>query len=198
LREGDESAEIDTLLKMAHDEMQRAAGIVAELRDFNRPSTLEDRIPVDVGAIVNRVLDLTRPELRKVDIAAVYEPPRGAVPAVLAVPDRLHQVFLNLVLNAKEAMMNGGELHLAVAPTTTPAGVRVRVADTGCGISEEIRDHLFDPFVTTKERGLGLGLYVTHQIVAEFDGQIDVETAPGEGTAFDVWLPAAEEGAAGE
>jgi signal transduction histidine kinase len=101
----------------------------------------------------------------------------------------MQQVFLNLVLNAIEAMPDGGRLTVSAAHTETPENVRVRISDTGVGIAPEARDRLFDAFYTTKSDGVGLGLYVTHGIIRDHGGHIDVESCAGEGTTFTVWLP---------
>ncbi|HUW13445.1 MAG TPA: ATP-binding protein, partial [Anaerolineae bacterium] len=121
----------------------------------------------------------------------VWEPAAG-LPVLSLVPGRIHQVFLNLVLNALEAMPDGGHLRIGTDCTGDPAWVRVTVADTGSGIVPDDLSRLFDPFYTTKAEGLGLGLYITRNIVEEHGGRIEVESEPGEGTTFTVWLPVGE------
>jgi len=102
----------------------------------------------------------------------------------------MQQVFLNLVLNAIEAMPGGGRLGVYTSRTSGPAGVSIAFADTGQGIEAQDLPHLFDPFYTTRARGLGLGLYVSHNVVEEHGGHIEVESRLGEGSTFAVWLPA--------
>jgi signal transduction histidine kinase len=114
------------------------------------------------------------------------------------VPDRMSQVFLNLALNALEAMPDGGRLRIGTDCASDPAWVRVTFADTGCGIAPEAIPHLFDPFYTTKANGLGLGLYITHNVVEEHGGRIEVESLLGKGTTFTVWLPVPEDDDEGE
>jgi two-component system NtrC family sensor kinase len=111
------------------------------------------------------------------------------LPSILAAPDQLQQVFLNLILNAVDAMPDGGRLRVSAVRTDAPEGVAVRIADTGIGISAEHLPRLFEPFHTTRPDGLGLGLYVSRNIVEQHGGRIEVESALGEGTAFTVWLP---------
>ena len=101
----------------------------------------------------------------------------------------MQQIFLNLVLNAIEALHEGGRLTVTANHSNSPEGVCVRVSDTGVGIAPEAQDELFDAFYTTKDDGVGLGLYVTHRIIKDHGGHIDVESAVGEGTTFAVWLP---------
>jgi signal transduction histidine kinase len=109
---------------------------------------------------------------------------------------QLQQCFLNLIFNAIEAMPNGGLLGI-VSELDVPSGrVRVEIRDTGCGIPEEHLGHIYDPFFTTKEagRGTGLGLSIVHGIVKAHQGEIQVESRPGEGTAFVLFFPPAQEG----
>jgi two-component system NtrC family sensor kinase len=113
----------------------------------------------------------------------------GDVPAIAAVPDRVQQVLLNLTLNAVDAMPGGGRLHIRTAPTGDPPGVEITFADTGSGIPPEQLDHLFEAFASSKQGGLGLGLYVSRNIVHEHGGRIEVESEVGSGTTFTIWLP---------
>ncbi|MCZ7584240.1 MAG: ATP-binding protein [Deltaproteobacteria bacterium] len=121
-------------------------------------------------------------------------------------PDLLKQVFMNLILNATQAMPEGGRLELSLAKRTArdfATGRKrgyalVRVADTGDGMPPDVRAKVFHPFFTTKERGTGLGLALAHNIVKAHEGFIDVESSPGAGTAFTVHLPAARSGAKGK
>jgi PAS domain S-box-containing protein len=177
-------------LEMASGEAHRAAGIVRQLRDLNRPTSSQDREPVDIAALVEKVLALGEPQARYQEVDLVVIPPAGALPAVTAVADQLHQVFLNLVLNALEAMPEGGRLEVRLERTDAPDGVMILFEDTGPGVVEEITPHLFEPFQTTKEEGLGLGLYVTHSLVETHGGTLSVESTPGKGASFRVWLPA--------
>lgn len=125
------------------------------------------------------------------------------VPRVQAVRDQIHQVVLNLALNAIQASRTGGSISIAVdpdGPLGSPCGARIRFEDAGEGISEENLEKIFDPFFTTKDpdKGTGLGLMISHQIIADHGGSIEVESAPGHGATFYVRLPGvpAAEGAA--
>src|SRR5690606_22461596 len=113
---------------------------------------------------------------------------------------QLHQLVLNLVVNAREAMTDGGTLTIATINThiPDPAGgarlppgeyVVLTVSDTGRGMSQETLARLFEPFFTTKEQGTGLGLATVHGIVQQFDGHVRVQSQPGRGSRFDVYLP---------
>jgi signal transduction histidine kinase len=121
---------------------------------------------------------------------------------VMASHRRLHQVLMNLVLNAKEAMPDGGTIVIAVdafkgrPPGASPRAhavgeyVRIRVADEGTGMTEHTRRRVLEPFFTTKSRGTGLGLATVHRIVRDYGGVLDVQSTPGEGSIFDVYLAA--------
>jgi CheY-like chemotaxis protein len=109
-------------------------------------------------------------------------------------PTQLEQVLLNLAVNARDAMPGGGRLTIETLNAIDArgrAGVRLTVRDSGCGIADEIRAHIFEPFFTTKEvgKGTGLGLSIVYGVVTQAGGTIAVDSAPGQGTAFHIWLP---------
>jgi PAS domain S-box-containing protein len=195
--EVDEKEDARDLLRIAAEELERAAGIVSDLRDLNRPSDPDDRKPVDVNLQMEHILMLTKEQFQKRGVEVEWEP-ADRLPALIMVPDRMSQVFLNLALNALEAMPDGGRLRIGTDCASDPAWVRVTFADTGCGIAPEAIPHLFDPFYTTKANGLGLGLYITHNVVEEHGGRIEVESLLGKGTTFTVWLPVPEDDDEGE
>jgi PAS domain S-box-containing protein len=176
-------------LQIAVEELERAAGIVTQLRDLNRSSKPEEREPSGVNALLERVLMLTKKQCQKRRVEVTWKA-ADDLPPLLLVPDRMQQVFLNLILNAVEAMPDGGRLEVSTSHTDEPSGVDISFTDTGRGIAPDAMPQLFDPFYTTKPEGLGLGLYVTRNIVEEHGGRIEVESQVGEGTTFTVWLPA--------
>jgi signal transduction histidine kinase len=147
-----------------------------------------ERKRTDLSELVERVLTLSGKELANGGVEVEVQTGEESA-LVMAVPDRLHQVFLNLVLNALDAMPEGGRLTLQLEPTETPEGVTVSVADTGVGMPAEVRERIFTPFYTTKKDGVGLGLYVTQNIIADHGGAIRVESEVDAGTIFHVWLP---------
>jgi signal transduction histidine kinase len=195
--EVDEKKEALELLQIAAEELERVSGIVSDLRDLNGPTDPSDRKPVDVNLQVEHILMLTREQFQKRGVEVEWEP-TDKLPALIMVPDRLRQAFLNLVLNALEAMPDGGRLCIGTDCTGDSGWVCVTFADTGCGIAPEVIPRLFEPFYTTKANGLGLGLYITHDVVEEHGGRIEVESLLGEGTTFTVWLPVPEDVDEGE
>ena len=167
--------------------VERATAIVREVRGLAHGGR-RDRRPADVVELLEGVLRLTAPQLRE---RARVEKELGAVPLVWGAPQELQQVFLNLVMNAAQAVGTGGTIQLR----TESAGGRVvvHVEDDGAGIDPGIRDRIFDPFFTTKAvgEGSGLGLGIALGIVRSHGGEIRVDSEPGRGTRFSVHLPAA-------
>lgn len=180
-------------VRIAIEEVKRAAGLVRQMRNLNRPSEPEDRELRDVNVLVERVLALIHKKSQDQHVQIILEA-SDDLPPIPAVPDRIQQVFLNLTLNALEAMPEGGKLHISTAYTATPAGVEIRFADSGAGIAFSDISNLFKPFHTTKATGMGLGLYISQRIVRAHGGRIDVDSVPGEGATFTVWLPVQTEG----
>jgi PAS domain S-box-containing protein len=171
------------------EELRRAARVVARLRDLSRESEPGERSPTDLGQLIEDVLTLTRKQCEEQQVEVVSEM-QEELPMLLLARDRMQQVFLNLVLNAIQAMPEGGQLEVRTRVTVDPAGVSVSFTDNGLGIAPDAMSHLFTPFYTTKSEGLGLGLFISQNIVDQEGGRIDADSCPGEGTTFTVWLPA--------
>jgi two-component system sensor histidine kinase HydH len=111
------------------------------------------------------------------------------VTEIMADPDRLNQVLLNVYLNAIESMGDGGEIKIEIASSQKAGGIEIQISDTGCGISQEDLSKIFDPYYTTKSSGTGLGLAITHNIMEAIGGEILVESRPGQGTTFRITIP---------
>jgi len=177
-------------------ELERIAAIVRRMRDFYRPAS-EGFKAINIHHVLESVLELTHKQLQHSDVNVVREWDQ-ALTVLHANPDHLKQVFLNLVLNAIDAMPSGGVLHIATslshiqiddrAEDSRPAA-RITFSDTGEGISPETLSHLFEPFFTTKERGTGLGLSISYGIIKAHNGDIEVESHVGMGTTFTVLVP---------
>jgi signal transduction histidine kinase len=185
-------------LKAISTQSERIVRIVRDMLDFARMKTPR-RMPTSVAELVHTVVDLSRGELERCGVAVQIEIPEE-LPAVIADADQLQQVFMNLVVNARDAMTSGGTLLITAVDQSLPhperGGVTRRHAvvsfeDTGAGIPEEHRERVFDPFFTTKEpgKGMGLGLAVSYGIVEEHGGWFDLESHPGQGTRVTVYLP---------
>jgi len=199
---GDEQqlADLDEIAKAA----ERAAALTRQLLTFSRREVFAPRI-LAIGDVVRDLESLLRRTLRQ-DIELVLSV--DEVAPVLVDPAQIELVLVNLVVNGRDAIGEGGTLTVSVAPAQLgePDGaispplspgiyVRLTVADTGSGIAEKDLVHVFEPFFTTKEGGLGtgLGLSTVYGIVAQSGGGVGIRTAPGEGTAISVYLPVAAE-----
>jgi signal transduction histidine kinase len=172
------------------------ATLVRRMRGFYRP-VRDGRVPTDVHDVLESVLELSARQLQQSDIILERRWDRG-LPFVQANPDHLKQVFLNLVLNAIDAMPQGGTLRIAstldqlqLAGQSRRPAVCVRVSDTGVGMSPQVQSRLFEPFFTTKDHGSGLGLSTSYGIVQSYGGQIAVDSQEGVGTTFSILLSAA-------
>jgi two-component system, NtrC family, sensor kinase len=181
------------LLEKIERQTFRAAKIVNGLLNLSRPaaSGSSDLAPVDLNVVINDVFSLLEHQFAMHKIKVRRELADGAV-TVLGLEHKLQQVFLNLFLNAKDAMPRGGWLSV----TTRVAGdgrVLAEVADTGSGIPNEYLARIYDPFFTTKAigQGTGLGLSITYGIVREHEGNIDCDSIVGQGTRFTLEFPSA-------
>jgi two-component system, NtrC family, sensor kinase len=182
----DAGPEAKDLLRAVHREIERLTAITEEyLRLARLPSPQLE--PEDLGDLARATADFVRPELQAANVKLELATP-PALPLVALDEAQIRQVLLNLLKNAREAMPQGGSVRLAVSEAE--AGVLLRVADDGTGMTEEQRARIFDPFYTTKARGTGLGLPLSQQIVVAHGGTIRCQSAAGEGTVFEIWLPA--------
>jgi len=161
---------------------------VSQLRDLHRRPTLARKEPADLNALVVRVLTLGLKQCQDYGVAVDWAPGTALPPLLLAV-DQTEQVFLNLLLNALDAMPEGGRLLVSTRRTSRPLGASIAFTDTGTGIAPDHLAHIFEPFFSTKSDGLGMGLFVTRSIVEEHGGHIEVESQEGKGSTFTVWLP---------
>jgi PAS domain S-box-containing protein len=183
---------------------ERAAGLTRQLLAFSRKQVLEP-VVLDLNAVVGELGGMLR-RLIGEDVELVLQPAAGLWP-VKADPGQLEQVVMNLAVNARDAMPHGGALTITTAnvevtpaearqQATVPAGryVVLTVRDNGCGMDQETQSHIFEPFFSTKEKGkgTGLGLATVYGVVQQTGGSIHVESAPGRGAAFHIYLPPSE------
>ena len=173
-------------LKTINSHIERIAKIVRSLGDFARISTKE-KIITNISEILDRTINLVRYDKRFKNIHLVSD--IDNIPSLRINPDQIQQVFLNLMLNAIDAMPDGGKL--MVSMKRKDGSIDISFRDTGAGIDEEIIDRIFDPFFTTKPpgRGTGLGLSICYGIIREHNGSINVKSKKGEGTTFTISLP---------
>ena len=187
--QGDEKQ--SALLEKITRQTFRASEIVNNLLNFSR-TTGSEFTEIDINKVIHDTLTLLEHQFKKARVEVRHEFDRE-LPPIQGNAGRLQQVFLNLFLNAKDAMPAGGQLRIA---TSNGTGVNVVVSDTGSGIAPEHINRIYDPFFTTKTspkegqpRGTGLGLSVTYGIIQEHAGKIRVESQPGAGTTFHLEFP---------
>jgi len=176
-------------LEVVSSALDRARAVVVQLRTLHRQPETEERRPADLNALLRKQLPLTekRSEARGIEVTLDLD---ETLQPLRVMPEAIGQVFQHLVINALDAMPQGGQLRIEGRRTSDPDGVWIRFADTGPGLPPEMWDHLFEPFHSTKSEGLGLGLFISHNIVHQHGGQITVQPRAGGGTVVGVWLPA--------
>ncbi len=190
-------------LKEIRDAGERAADLTRQLLAFSRRQVLQPQV-VDLNAIVRDTERLLRRVIGEdVELACNLDPHTGAVKAD---PNQIHQLLMNLAVNARDAMPAGGRLTISTANAPDPAApelsgeeakagyVELMVSDTGHGMDAATRERIFEPFFTTKEqgKGTGLGLSIVYGIVRQSNGGITVDTEPGRGATFRIVLPRVE------
>jgi two-component system, NtrC family, sensor kinase len=169
-------------------ETERIKGIVKDLLDFSKPKE-PNLAGADINAVIKKTLKLVQNMLDISNIDTGLNLASG-LPPVFIDENQIQQVFVNIMVNAIQAMSTGGRLTVSTRIGKEPDTVDVGFMDTGKGISQEFLPHIFDPFFSTKEdRGTGLGLWVSYGIVRNHGGNILVESRPGTGTCFTVQLP---------
>ena len=174
-------------LRVLHRASQRVARIAASLRSFAR-HTPGDRVPLDLNTVVDESLLLMEKPLAADNVQVRTHLDR-ALPPIRGDASTLHQVLMNLLTNAREAMPEGGQIRIETTAAERPGWIRLVVTDTGTGIPAEEISKIFDPFFTTKRTGTGLGLSVTYGIIQEHGGTVDVQSRPGDGTTFILSFP---------
>ncbi|MFN7132335.1 MAG: ATP-binding protein, partial [Myxococcales bacterium] len=182
------------------EEVNRLNSVVTQFLDYSRPLK-QNFAPTDLSDVITRTMKLLQSESIPENVAVKLELPERP-PRTQGDAEQLKQVLINLILNAVQAMPDGGSLTLSVkVPETFPQWrlaesqefLELRVRDTGLGMSEEARRNIFVPFYTTKEKGTGLGLAISQRIVKNHGGSISVWSKVGEGTEFLIRLPAIAE-----
>lgn len=179
----------EDLVTVTLESVDRIKRLVQRMLEYNAGHfQLGDSLDkIDINEVVQAMLELTRKTFQQSGKEIVLE--LKNVPPVMGNRDALAQVFINLVLNAAEAMENGGTL--TISTRRFKDQVQIIFADTGIGIPPEMLDRIFDPFTTTKNSGSGLGLFVSYGIIEGHHGSIKVDSTPNKGTTFTVSLPVA-------
>jgi two-component system, NtrC family, sensor kinase len=178
--------DIAALIAESHDGLARVRAIVQDLKSFARVSSDEEWEMVDLHAALDSALNIVHNEIK---YKALVETRYGDLPEVQALPSKLGQVFLNLLVNAAQSMSKRGRIIISTGVRDSEAWVTIE--DNGCGIPKENVNRIFEPFFTTKPvgQGTGLGLSVSYSIVRRHGGHMDVDSEVGRGTKFTLHIP---------
>jgi two-component system NtrC family sensor kinase len=192
VREAESSVDLDFLcediqavIHECQEGADRVRRIVADLKDFAHPGVTEPQ-HADINRCLESTLNMLRNELKyKVTLEKDY----GQIPEILCQPHQLNQVFVNILVNAAQAIEKSGTIRISTR--INGDFIRIRITDSGCGMTTEQAKRAFEPFYTTKPvgTGTGMGLYIAFQIIEQHKGQIGVSSQPGRGTTFTIDLP---------
>lgn len=169
--------------------VERGASLTARLLTFGRHKVVKDTV-LDLGRLIEEQEPLLRPLL---DASVAFSiNTQGEMPVEIA-PDSLCQVLMNMCVNARDAMPDGGALMIDCMRVDNRA--RIQVIDSGCGMAADVQARIFDPFFTTKDqgKGTGLGLSMAYSLIKDMKGDIDVESRPAQGTVFTIWIPLSDQ-----
>ncbi len=192
------SEELAEMTGKIRGNVDRSTRIINHMREFGRKPAAQDAVPVDVNEIIRRAFDFFSQQLRVRGIEVVFDLAEG-LPPVLADPNRLEQVFMNLLLNARDAIEDkgasqesgGGDRRITLRTRARRRSIMAEVADTGRGIPREIASRIFEPFFTTKQvgKGTGLGLSISYGIMQDYGGTIHARPRSGSGARFILMFP---------
>jgi two-component system NtrC family sensor kinase len=176
-------------LDLIASESRRCGDLIKNLLTLSRTAPMNVQ-STDLQAVIDRCLLLVRPQLEQGGIEVQLKIEKG-LPLVPCDPAQIEQVLLILIMNAKDAMPRGGNLWIETRLSNAEPAIEIQVRDDGAGIAPDVLSHIFEPFMTTKERGhsVGLGLAISRGIVERHKGHIEVESVLGRGTAFTITLP---------
>jgi len=175
-------------LDIVLSESERMSALINRLRATYRSAQIEDFQPTQINNIIEDVYALIATHLRHNEISFEFYPD-PELPEISGLTDQIRQVMLNLLMNAVEAMTTGGRLTVSTQCLKQTGEILLKVSDTGKGIDPAILPTIFDAFVTDKDRGTGLGLTITYDIITKHRGRIQAENNPQSGATFSVWLP---------
>ena len=174
--------------KLAEDELDRLMSTVQRMLDFYRPGAL-DRKPTDISDLIERVLALLEKQLSNNNIIVKKHIAKN-LPPVNVVNNQIQQVFFNLILNSMEAMSEGGDLEISAKKEKD--NIEISFRDNGPGVPTDLRENIFEPFMSSREDGTGLGLSVSYGILTAHGGSLELESDDGEGACFKVVIPIKE------
>ena len=183
----EDKAQFETLIVSIKHEIQRLNKLVGDFLEYGKPMRLSLQV-IDLGNLIGEVLELVRAKAEKDGIRITYR--NGEIPVLSVDPELIKTCIFNIILNAFQAMPEGGDL--TVITETSNGKALIIVEDTGEGVSKENMQKLFDPFFSTKRTGLGLGLAMTKRVVEEHGGKADFQSTEGKGSVMTISLPIRE------
>jgi signal transduction histidine kinase len=171
----------------------RILSITDSMLKYGNPNS-HSTVPIDINHLLQEILSLINGKCHKNRIKVQTD--FGELSKIKGDLNSLHQVFMNITMNAIQAMENGGNM-LITTQNEVPMngnesgskGISIRISDTGCGISDETLEKIYDPFFTTKYEGTGLGLSIALKNIASFDGLFEIKSTEGKGTTFQIFIP---------
>jgi two-component system NtrC family sensor kinase len=188
---GEKRAETAQCLELIAAESRRCGDLVKNLLTFSRTSAVNIQ-PSDVNVVIERALRLVQHQLELANIHLQLEFP-ASLPLALCDAPQIEQVMLVLIQNAIDAMPKGGNLWVVTRTRPAKTEIEIEIRDDGMGIPQDILPQIFEPFLTTKEsgHGVGLGLAISRSIIEQHNGRIEVQSEAGKGTRFSLTLPVA-------
>jgi two-component system NtrC family sensor kinase len=186
---------IDRYLDVIEVEASRITTLINRMRHTHPEADDQSHQPCDINTLLDSILHQSEKQLDQKQIT-LQRKWAGNLPLIQANKDNLTQAFHNIIMNALEAMNDKDRLTVETSLTDLPPGrrrsaIRIIIHNSGRPIPDHIKEHLFEPFITTKEQQFGLGLFVTHSIIEAHGGQITASSTAGQGTTFTIHLPAA-------
>jgi signal transduction histidine kinase len=188
----DMTEEDRVILSQAIHEVQRVESLMKDLLDYAKPPKPQ-LLPATINDILEATINASMPHSSSTQAIHVVKHFDPDLPMTMADPLRMQQVFLNLLMNAAQAMPSGGTITIATCEDAKTGEIHVEIADTGTGISDKISDKIFKPFFTTKSKGTGLGLAISKQFIELHGGTITVGKNPSGGATFRIILPRVDE-----
>ncbi|MDX2481926.1 MAG: ATP-binding protein [Desulfuromusa sp.] len=177
------------LLQRIDNEVERLKGLTTELLSYSSGTQEEKRKPTDINVTLREVLALMRYELNKKQIKSIED--LAEIPVLIIDRNRFKQIFINLILNAVQAMDSGGQIQISTE-VNNDKSIFIRLCDSGPGIPDELKQRIFEPFFTSRKdgSGTGLGLYLCRKIIADYQGKLNVYDTSSGGCCFEIMLPA--------
>lgn len=188
LEENNNTPEQRELIERIENEVDRLKSLTSELLSYSSGTQEERRKPTDINVTVREVMALMRYELSKKQIESIED--FCSLPLLLIDKNRFKQIFINLILNAIQAMDRKGEIKITTL-IDEEKNIHIQFHDNGPGISDELKKKIFEPFFTSRKdgKGTGLGLYLCRKIITDYQGKLNVYDAPSGGCCFDIFLP---------